>query len=80
MNAYLVKNNKDLKVFNEFFKLNDTNDEMYCYPALYVQMFDTFIAVNINKITQYHNIGYKIFQIKKRRNTWNTCSIRGLIK
>lgn len=61
--AYKVQTNAQLKRFNELFGLPRIGLEVFCYPALYVVMFGSFITVDIKKEEQYEKLGYYIVQI-----------------
>lgn len=61
--AYKVLTRSQLKRFNELFGLPLIESEVFCYPALYVVMFGSFIAVDIKKESHYINLGYYIVQI-----------------
>lgn len=63
MMAYIVRNQAMLARFNVLLGLAGTELEAVCYPALYVRMFDDFVAVNINRADQYRNIGYTVVAV-----------------
>ena len=61
--AYKVMTKSQLKRFNELFGLHLIESEVFCYPALYVAMFGSFITVDIKKEIHYKSLGYYIVQI-----------------